>query len=99
MSPSLSACPRITRNKGIHGYHHLQVTVGHIENVSFQSFSLVSCGVKNIDTYRKILKNSGEYFVQIFRHTKRKFRDIFAPIFGKTCEKLYEKHEIFLRKF
>ncbi len=49
-------------------------------------------GVKNIDTYRKILKKSGEYFVQIFRHSKRKFRDF-------CCEKLYEKQEIILRKF
>ncbi len=44
--------------------------------------------VKNIDTYRKILKKSGEYFIKIFSHSKRKFRDIFASIFGKTCEKL-----------
>ncbi len=56
-------------------------------------------GVKNIDMYRKILKKSGEYFVQIFRRSKRKFCDIFASIFGKTCEKLSEKHEIILRKF
>ncbi len=45
------------------------------------------------------LKKSGEYFMQIFRHSKRKFRDIFASIFGKTREKLFEKHEIILRKF
>ncbi len=38
-------------------------------------------------------------FVQIFRHSKRKFRDCFASIFGKTCEKLSEKREIMLRKF
>ncbi len=46
-----------------------------------------------------MLKKSEEYFAQIFRHFKRKFRAIFVSIFGKTCEKLSEKHEIILRKF
>ncbi len=50
---------------------------------------------------RRILKMKigNIYFVQIFRHSERKFRDIFVLIFGKTCEKLFEKHEIILRKF
>ncbi len=47
----------------------------------------------------EILKKSGEYLVQIFRHSKTKFRDIFVSIFGKTYEKLFEKQEIIMRKF
>ncbi len=35
-----------------------------------------------------ILKKSREYLAQICRHSIRKFRDIFASIFGNTCEKL-----------
>ncbi len=34
-----------------------------------------------------------------FRHSKRKFRDIFESIFAKTYKELSEKQEITLRKF
>ncbi len=44
-------------------------------------------------SFSEIVKKSGEYFVQIFKHSKRKFCDIFVS------KKLYEKHEIILRKF
>ncbi len=46
-----------------------------------------------------MLNKSGEYFVQLFRHSKRKYRDILEAILGKTCEKLFDKHEITLRNF
>ncbi len=59
--------------------------------ISRKTVLVVSKISTGIDTYRKILKKSGEYFVQIFRHSKRKFHDSFMLIFGKTCEKLSEK--------
>ncbi len=52
-----------------------------------------------LSDFCEILKKSGEYLVQIFRHSERKFCDIFMSILGKTCKKLSEKHEIVLRKF
>ncbi len=48
---------------------------------------------------KKFWRKVGEYLVKIFRHSRRKFRDIFVLIFWKTFQKFYGKREIILRKF
>ncbi len=72
--------------------------LAELKNYRFKSIFIDSSGVKNIDTYQKILKKRGEYFVKFLDILEGNFH-IFVSIFEKICEKLSEKHEIILRKF
>ncbi len=45
------------------------------------------------------MKKSGEYFVQIFRHSKRKFRDSFASIYGKLVKNYRKNVKLFWENF
>ncbi len=52
-----------------------------------------------LSSFSEIVKKSREYIVQIFRYSKRKFRDIFESIFGKLMKNYPKDMKLFWKNF